>query len=364
MHEELWLRTMYENGVMRARDVRIMLIVTRNCNFDCAYCGQKHENMVMPPVVYDSVYKFIEKKLYEKTVSGVELSFFGGEPLLAYSLIIKFLDKVKKLCKKYGVGFRASMTTNGYLLSLTRFKRLVECGCKHYQITIDGIADTHDKVRYLKGKRKTWDRIMGNLKDAITIDDDFSIILRTNYNEEIFNVMDILYQYVENEINDKRIKIYFESIKDHGNENCPDTIGQIEAIAYNEEIIGSIKRHGLQSANVLTRTTPYSWMCYASKPNFFIIDYNASVKKCSHQLDEEFNTIGTLDPDGNMIIDEYRHSKWIYQDYLSNNSCNECLIKPLCMGKRCPRQYILDGSRCITNTIDETDIKLEISSYV
>ena len=361
--EELWLRSMYENGILKAKDLKLMLIVTRNCNFDCAYCGQKHENMVMQPDVYDAVYAFIEKKVREKEIDFVELSFFGGEPLLAYSLIIELLEKTKRLCDKFHVSFRASMTTNGFLLSLSRFRRLVEYGCVHYQITVDGVAETHDKVRYLKGKKKTWNRIMSNLKDAVSTEYDFSIVLRTNYNEEIFNVMDELYRYVEEELNDRRIGIYFESIKDHGNEDCPETIGQIEAIAYNEEIMGSIKKHKLQSVSVLKRTSPCSWMCYASKPNFYIVDYDASVKKCSHQLDEEFNTVGQLESDGTMLIDEYRHAKWIYQDYLSGTGCEGCLIKPLCMGKRCPRQSILNGVHC-ANTIDETDIKLEISSYV
>lgn len=361
--EDIYVRSIYENNLMRASDLKLMLIVTRDCNFDCAYCGQRHENMIMQQETYDAIYNFIEKSLLDKKYELINISFFGGEPLLGYSKIVRFLQKLKRLCEKLNVPLISSMTTNGYLLTSSRFEKLVTLGCKHYQITVDGTAETHNKTRYLRNGKGTWEKIMENLKYAISTDYEFSITLRTNYNMDIANVLDDFYRYVEKNLKDDRIFIYFESIKDHGNENCPETINKIEEVSLDEEISSCLKRHSLKLSNVLHMTSPLSRTCYASKPNFFIIDYDSSVKKCSHRLNEEFNKIGILNSDGTLDLDKLLHAKWIYSDYLASDNCKNCKILPLCMGKKCPCMYFTGGNYCM-NTADETDILLEISSYV
>ena len=79
------------------------------------------------------------------------------------------------------------------------------------------------------------------------------------------------YNYVGEKLNDKRIKIYYETIKNHGNENTPDTICGIEELVLDVDIAQLIRENNLTCNNCTTRLMPCSRVCYASKPNFFII---------------------------------------------------------------------------------------------
>lgn len=42
--EQLMVRGLYEEEIIRSNTLQIMLIVTRECNFRCIYCGQPHIN--------------------------------------------------------------------------------------------------------------------------------------------------------------------------------------------------------------------------------------------------------------------------------------------------------------------------------
>ncbi len=63
--------------------VRIVLILTNNCNLNCKYCTIKPENKVLSEetlkIALDAISK-IDRK-------NIEIQFFGGEPLLKQDLI-------------------------------------------------------------------------------------------------------------------------------------------------------------------------------------------------------------------------------------------------------------------------------------
>ena len=66
------------------RKRNLTLVMTHQCNFDCKYCLQKHEDVYMPretavkaiDMLVDSVSKIKEQP-------KAQISFYGGEPLLA-----------------------------------------------------------------------------------------------------------------------------------------------------------------------------------------------------------------------------------------------------------------------------------------
>ena len=58
--EDLMVRGMYEEQVIRSQSLEIMLIVTRQCNLRCVYCGQPHLDEKMDEETYDLVLNFID----------------------------------------------------------------------------------------------------------------------------------------------------------------------------------------------------------------------------------------------------------------------------------------------------------------
>lgn len=361
--EDLYIRSLYEENVVRNPSMELTLVVTRNCNFRCTYCGQEHEDKVMPYEVYSDVLSFISYAAEEKRIRKINVSFFGGEPLLEYNNILVFLEGLKQLSKERNLQYSAGMSTNGYLLTPKRFENLARLGCLNYQISVDGMHYTHDKTRVLSGELPTWNKIMDNLKYMVSTSHPMSVLLRTNFNMEVLESLKELYGFVQEELNDSRVSIYSESIKNHGNEHTPHVLGILESAASNIEIASVLKERGLRCAMIHSRTSPGSWVCRAAQPNHFIVDYNAEVKKCTHKMDFPENTIGHLTKQNLGNLDRYLHAKWVYTDYSTRSDCKECKLLPLCFGKRCPLNSAFFDSQCDREML-EAEIEGIIAAYV
>lgn len=92
----------------------ITLITTTACNFRCKYCAQEHVSHVMSKEVYENLIKYIIKHIYE--FHTLKLVLFGGEPTLAFSNYIDYLDRILDICKFYKKRFSGVMISNAYLL--------------------------------------------------------------------------------------------------------------------------------------------------------------------------------------------------------------------------------------------------------
>lgn len=368
--ESLLVRGLYEEQIIRSNTLEIMLIVTRQCNFRCVYCGQPHLKENMDIKTYDSILKFVENQINSYGYSSVYVTFFGGEPLIASENICSFLEKLQTLLSKLStnektITYKAGMSTNGYLLTPKLFERLNMLKCNFYQISIDGMSETHDKFRPLVSGESTWQRIIDNLSYMVSTDKEFTIQLRTNFNVDVAESLIDFYRFVGENLNDRRINIYYESIKNQGNENTPDTICGMEELVLDVDIAQLIRENNLTCNNCTTRLMPCSQVCYASKPNYFIFDEKNQVLKCSFELDSPntHNIIGILDEKGSLIENKNNYYNWVYKDYLTLDKCKNCKILPLCFGKRCPKALNKLGDMPCDINIIHAEVEGLLDSY-
>lgn len=117
---------------------------------------------------------------------------------------------------------------------------------------------THDKTRPLVNGKGTWQTIINNMKYMISTDKTFKISLRTNYNADVADSLINFYKYINENLNDKRISIYYETIKNQGNDKTPAILSEVEGLLLNIEIIGIIKEQNLTCSNVSSRNMPCS----------------------------------------------------------------------------------------------------------
>ena len=366
--EELALRYLYEENIVCSDTLELMLIVTRQCNFRCVYCGQEHQDLRMSESVYDSVIAYLEKQLARKRYNRVSITFFGGEPLLEYKNILRFLRQVYPLLTDHNISFSSGMSSNGYLLTPERFEELYKYNCRGYQISVDGMDYTHNKTRFLVGGKPSWQQIMDNLQYMQDSDKQFSVIIRSNFNFEVADSMEEFYQLVAKQF-DKRFQIYVECIKDHGtiSPGVCDVMNSVESVVTETAIAAILKKNHLPYANLSERLRPARMICYASKPNFFVIDYDGCVKKCSHDFDFPANQLGQLMEDGRMDISTQKHAAWIYNDITAANfsgECNGCGLAPVCFGKKCPLSY-LKNSRTMncSSALQELEVTDALARY-
>lgn len=108
-----------ENSIAKACSDVLSLTIqpTANCQFGCHYCGQEHINHQMKKNVESFCLNRIQRVLamvprYKK----VEITWYGGEPLLGLSVIQSLSYQIQELCREKGKQYRSDMVTNGYLL--------------------------------------------------------------------------------------------------------------------------------------------------------------------------------------------------------------------------------------------------------
>jgi len=131
--------------------------MTRRCNLKCVHCYAKSED-----ISYDN------ELTHEQSLAMIDdladfgvpvLLFSGGEPLVHPRLIEYALYAVSK-------GMRAVISTNGTLITKEKAKNLKEIGLSYVGISLDGLEETHDKFRGVKGSFQRAMRAIENCQEA------------------------------------------------------------------------------------------------------------------------------------------------------------------------------------------------------
>ena len=133
---------------------QILLQVTQDCNFRCEYCvytasidgvQRKHQNKHMS---WDTAKRAVDY-LWEHSIDSdvITIGFYGGEPLLEYSLIQKVISYSDK--RFAGKQIHYAMTTNASLLSIEKARYLYDHHV-HLILSIDGPAEIHNANRPFK----------------------------------------------------------------------------------------------------------------------------------------------------------------------------------------------------------------------
>jgi MoaA/NifB/PqqE/SkfB family radical SAM enzyme/glycosyltransferase involved in cell wall biosynthesis len=130
-----------------SKERTLLLLVNRGCNLRCSFCDlwEGMENMEperLWPVLDDAV------EIGTKT-----LVITGGEPLLHPSIF----DIVRGAKAR---GLSVNLTTNGTLVE-RRWAELLACGLDSVSFSIDGVEETHDRLR---GRKGAWSQTVAALE--------------------------------------------------------------------------------------------------------------------------------------------------------------------------------------------------------
>ena len=357
------LTYIYNNQITRNNILELTLIITRQCNYRCVYCYEEHLDLSMSKDVYQSILKLLEKVYLSGQYSGVSISLFGGEPLLEYDDVLEFLKSAYDISYKNDKTFIVSATTNGSLLFPERFLELHKLNCRHYQITIDGLKETHDSYR-VATDNNGWDRIIENLKFMESTDLSFDVTLRTNFNDEILENVSEFYSFISKNFG-QRFNIYYEEIKRLGGESDSEinVLDHVSANSSMVDIASMLKTYCIKSNVCSDRLLPFSHICQATKYNSFIIDYDGTLLKCTLDFNSLNNKIGRLTKDGDMWIDHEKHCKWLTVGFENITKCQKCKLLPLCFGRRCVSSALESKSLSCNPDLEEIFLMEQIKSY-
>ena len=325
------IKYMYEQKYFDNGFLNIILVPTLSCNFNCPYCFEKNYNCSNTNVTryYEILTKFA--KNHFKNYRNVQISLFGGEPLLCISESLKFLEWVKKDSVKNHYEYHTSIVTNGSLLTKSIIQKLCEHNLKLLQITIDSDRDTHDKLRVFKNGNPSFDLLINIINNVVleTLNDDCKFVLRINLNNTNVKKVEQTLKKIDKN-NRVNVNILFRAI--------------YNTHAYSMENKNSLKK----LLEYYTIANSMGFKIYKDKYLFqtceacgdrkmFYLLPDLTMRKCVQDLGYNGTLIGKINNDGEPELDVNNIVLW-YKNCMSaflDKDCLNCKKLPDCLGG-CP----------------------------
>ncbi len=307
--------------------VRIIVMTTMNCNFDCKYCYERKNKERLSEEAQEELVNKIEGIFQTQNPKLLNISWFGGEPMLAMDVIENLSKKLIDLCKKYKIMYLASITTNGFYLSINNIRRLMKYRVYSYQVTIDGTEETHNYQRPLIGGGNSYTSIIENIK---RIQQEIKsgllhFVLRVNVGISCIEIIEKILKDLEEKVNhDGRFMIMPIPISDWGG----DRVLGFKDELLDEQMVKGIFKKAFQNPEILSyylTSFDETSICDINKNNSFVVKPNGKLTRCSVELEEEYS----MDELQDLSI-----AKVLEQD----KKCEKCFLFAWCMQRVCPKK--------------------------
>ena len=180
------------------------VIMNLDCNLACKYCfeGTRKGKLYMTRDTADLLVGFIEKNLAPDR-EEINVTFYGGEPLLSSGLIRHISERLNTVAASNGLKYGFMLITNGTLLTPKIVNKLKPLGLRGASVTLDGPADVHDIFRPFASGSGSFDAIFGNLRDVCGMT---SIQVGGNYTQDNYMEFPRLLDYfIDNNLTPDRL---------------------------------------------------------------------------------------------------------------------------------------------------------------
>ena len=304
-----------------------VILPTTACNARCFYCYEAGiEYKTMDDATADETVKYI---LATKMPGKIGIRWFGGEPLVASSVIDRIVDGLNA----NGVEFSSSIITNASLMTRETAKKAVEdWQVKSAQITLDGRRQEYLKRKaYVDASR---DHYAAALDAALTLNElGVSVSIRLNADEGNIDDLMLLADELKTVFEGcKRIKVYVVDMylpcgKKYSHEDNVLFYSRLEALQ------NKLNDLELCRSDDLPRLRTHR--CMADMPNgASVIAPDGSLYSCEHMI--EASRIGSLY--------DYESESDLRRSFVEDNTraqnrpdCLTCVYLPECtLSDHCP----------------------------
>ncbi|MGA1863900.1 MAG: geopeptide radical SAM maturase [bacterium] len=321
------------------RVLEIMVVLNMDCNFSCIYCyeGDMKGKLYMSDDTAKRLIDFIKGK-FIKDKQSLILHFYGGEPLLSLERIKSISRELKSFTEKKGGSFYFTITTNGSLFKRPAAKELVFLGLRSVKITLDGIAETHNKSRPFKSGAPSFDTIIGNIKETCDLT---RVGIGGNFDKENYEKFVSLLDYLEKEglTSEKISMVKFDPV-------MKQPLGGAMPSGYASGCM-SINEPWLSKASAILREeilkkgyktlTLLPMPCMVEVSASFVVNFDGFIYKCPAFVGKKDFAVGSLLTGITDYSSFYKLGIW------KNQGCAECLYLPLCFGGCKYMTFIRDG---------------------
>ncbi|WP_421921055.1 radical SAM protein [Marinifilum sp.] len=342
---------MHHQSMARIFDKKHLVLTiapTQNCNFNCSYCYEKWRNSgSMSDETEDALIKHLNELKVTFGLETINLTWYGGEPLLEHMRIASLGKKINKLGIKI---IECEIITNGYLFNEKNVQTLIDVGVNQVQITIDGFKEIHDQRRPLLSGIGTFDKIIKNLDFFFANEnkDKLTIALRVNIDKSNSDTYLETYNWLKSRYPQENLLVYPGWIYlDETNEKKCDCFGRNEATDF---CLDLSKNNGIVSEKIFP--DDINMECLVRNPNSLIVGWKGEIYKCFEDLGNEELIVGSLH-DKDIWTNQELISKYsVGIDHYNDPKCIKCSYLPICNGgcplRRLENKYHGKSNDCCT----------------
>lgn len=298
------------------------ILTTTDCNARCYYCYERGcARVTMNPETADKVVDYIQNHCGG---NKVKLRWFGGEPLMNYTVIDRICDGLRSR----GIDFESHMVSNGYLFDDELVAKASQSwDLKEVQVTLDGTEAVYNRSKaFIYQEGSPYQIVTGNIFRLLNA--GISVVVRLNMDlNNADNLMELARELADRFSGQKRLHIYAHLLFDTegtGNKRyAPYQWSRLyDALHRLEDFLSG---HGLSASRFrrLRRELPLSH-CMADSGNSVVIVPDGHLGLCEHYTDSEF--FGHIDSDvqnKNMIASWRERCEPIAE-------CGDCFYYPEC----------------------------------
>lgn len=319
-----YIRFRSKKQIFLERNYHLMIQPTLECNFRCGYCVQSHKKGRMTQEIQERIIKHIDDLIEKRKITGVDLSWFGGEPTLLLEEVVYPLSlKIKERCVEHNLHFSNFITTNGYLATKNALDKYKDIDIKRFQITLDGNKDQHNNSRKLENGEGTFDTIIENIISILENIEEAFIYLRINYIDKTLSNLNSIYESIPEKYR-KQVQINFQ---------------RVWQTHKKEFQLSQVLKKQLNIAREMGYSTSGSHFslykgvsCYVERWNYLSINYDGKVFKCTQHDFEDKDSYGKLSENGSVDWDINKLTKHYANTTFENDMCLNCKFLPLCLG--------------------------------
>lgn len=323
--ERAFLKYIHYKTKFNTNNLFLTIAPTLDCNFACPYCYENRKKGIMSEQIQESILEYI-KEAVESGIKGINLTWYGGEPLLCFDIVEKMSVEVVKLCTENKCRLKMDIVTNGYLLTEEIVEKMDEIGISKIQITIDGLKEHHDVRRPLRNGNGTFDVIMNNLK--LFDDSPLGVLVRMNVDNQ--NCRDFKHLKAQvDALGNSNIRVYASPVEDINK----DTINEVSDFMSNEEFESFALKScddGDWSDDDFSVMDDRYCFCTSETENCYVVDNLGNFYKCWDEVGrEEYACFNVTDRES---VNYDRIAKFLADDPFSDEKCKDCVFLPLCFG--------------------------------
>src|SRR3954454_10308157 len=126
------LERRYRAGTADTSSFALTIVTSLGCNFDCPYCFENKPAAILDEETERLLLEVLDAQL--PTIEQFEVTWYGGEPLLAQDRIDRMSEAFIERARTHDVAYAASIVTNGYLLTPDVARRLKALAVRKAQI--------------------------------------------------------------------------------------------------------------------------------------------------------------------------------------------------------------------------------------